>query len=524
MSIAHRASALLCLALLAGQALTTSAAPRPAPDAARAADARAALARATARMAVGGEARLRALRTLHVEAAGYRNALEQSERPEGPWVVEEIRYVEDRDVAGAKLRRTTSSRMATYEWAQTLVVSDGVVAVESADRQAPFAPGADEWLALGPERVLLTALDAPDLAAAPDAELQSVPHHVLTFTWKSAPVRLFLNASSDLPTAVEITRPTAYDYLGIWGDVTTTVLYSAWQLVPGGLRYPMQWDVRQNGMPASSTFLTKVVPDAAPPEKGFAITEQVSAAFRAAQAHAGEVRLGRPDMPPRDVADGVVEIPGNFNATIVRQPDGVVVVEAPVSSAYSAKVLEEAERRYPGVPVKGVVTTSDAWPHLGGLREYAARGVPIYVLDVNVPIVERLLAAPFRTSPDALARKPRKADLRVVRGRTTIGSGDNRIELYPIRSETGERQMLAYFPGRRALYASDLAQPAGSAGPWAAEYYDEVRSAVERERLDVATLFAMHMTPVPWSDITGVVDRAKAPVGAAQPAAPAAAQ
>jgi hypothetical protein len=30
--------------------------------------------------------------------------------------------------------------------------------------------------------------------------------------------------------------------------------------------------------------------------------------------------------------------------------------------------------RYPGVKVKAVVTTSDAWPHLGGVREYVARG------------------------------------------------------------------------------------------------------------------------------------------------------
>jgi hypothetical protein len=38
--------------------------------------------------AQGGEAALRAIRTLQWQSKGYRNALEQSERPEGPYVTE----------------------------------------------------------------------------------------------------------------------------------------------------------------------------------------------------------------------------------------------------------------------------------------------------------------------------------------------------------------------------------------------------------------------------------------------------
>ena len=54
------------------------------------------------------------------------------------------------------------------------------------------------------------------------------------------------------------------------------------------------------------------------------------------------------------------------------------------------------------VPSPGVPATSPL------LREAVARGIPVYLLDRNVPIVERALDAPHTRHPDALARSPRK--------------------------------------------------------------------------------------------------------------------
>ena len=157
----------------------------------------------------------------------------------------------------------------------------------------------------------------------------------------------------------------------------------------------------------------------------------------------------------QEIAPGVVLVRGSWNTTFVRQPDGMLIIEAPISSGYSAQALDEAARRFPGVPVKGVVTTSDSWPHLGGVREYVARGIPVYALDLNRPILERLLAAPYGETPDLLARAPKAATFKWIAGRTVIGSGDTRVELYPIRGENGERMLMAYFPAHRLLYASD---------------------------------------------------------------------
>jgi hypothetical protein len=196
--------------------------------------------------------------------------------------------------------------------------------------------------------------------------------------------------------------------------------------------------------------------------------------------------------------------------TLVRQSDGVVVLEAPISAGYSARVLEEAERRFPGVPVKAVVTTSDSWPHIGGIREYAARGIPVYLLDHNVAQIRRALESPHRLHPDALARAPRKPILRPVSGRTVLGDSPNpnRIELLPARTETGERMMLAFLPESGLLYASDLFQ-AGRGGP--PEYAWEVADVARREKLHVRTVFAMHSDPTPWEKLLELVAAAQKP-------------
>ena len=462
--------------------------------------------------AMGGEAKLRAIRTLRTEGIGYRNALEQSERPDGPYIVEFQKVTELRDLQSKQLRRTTSNQTATYEYTETTIVSDGAVASAfNGGRLSPGQPGAEEWLMLAPERLLINALEASGLRGEPDVTLQNVPHHVLSFRWDNTPARLFLNQHTGLPTALEITRPYAYDYLSVWGDVTTRIYYSFWTLKEGGIRYPLQWNIEQNGMPSRELFLTKVEFNASLAPDSFTIPDEVKAAYRRRlEAQGQDLRLGRPDQPIREIVGGVVQIPGNFNTAIIRQDDGLIILEAPVSSAYSIKVIEEAARRFPNLPIKAAISTSDAWPHIGGVREYVARGIPVYVLDVNQPILKRLLEAPHRARPDMQAQHPRRPDFRVVSDRVVVGKGTNRMVVYPIRTETGERMMMVYFPEHRLLYASDLAQPFNN-GDWIPQYLSELNDAVRRENLSVERAFAMHMTPIGWSDLIAEINRATAP-------------
>ncbi|MEQ9568573.1 MAG: hypothetical protein RLN75_00150, partial [Longimicrobiales bacterium] len=81
--------------LLALQATGPAASPEPTPPRAPAV----ALVEA-ALEAMGGEARWRALGSIRIESTGHQHALEQSERPEGPWLTTYLQTSELRDLEG----------------------------------------------------------------------------------------------------------------------------------------------------------------------------------------------------------------------------------------------------------------------------------------------------------------------------------------------------------------------------------------------------------------------------------------
>jgi len=282
--------------------------------------------------------------------------------------------------------------------------------------------------------------------------------------------------------------------------VTTRVYYSFWWL-QGGIHYPLQLDLFRNDLPERSTTITKIEFNPSLPQDTFTISAAGREAFAAvARLTIDDRPLGMTSRPAQEPAPGIVIVPGAWNTAIVRQPDGIVILEAPMSSGYSVKLLAEADRRFPGAPVKAVITTSDAWPHIGGLREYVARGIPIYIPDRNVPLVQRFINAPRTQYPDALAKSPRQPVYHEVRGHITIGSGPNRMEIYPMRGETSERQMMVYFPEHKLLYGSDTFQKTPDGKYFYTQTISEVAAAVEREHLVVENFFMMHMRLTPWQD------------------------
>jgi len=468
---------------------------------------------------MGGEERLRAMRSIRLEGSGHRNELEQSERAEGPWLINYFQFDERCDFEKNKLRRSsklrTVARLDSYE--NDIIVSSGVVAEMHGDRLTPGdleqKEESESRMALGPERLLVHALDAKDLADGENLVMQGVPHHVVRFSWRGVPIRVYFNGETGLPTAVEWVSQHSDTFWGVWGDVTTRVLYSAWNVFPGGLRFPMQWDTERNGLPAGALMIGRITIDPELPATTFAIPDDVAKARPVLRWSVLEGRsLPSPQRPPVVIDDGIIEFLDDWNVTLVRQNDGIVVLEAPIASSFSAQVLAEARRRFPGLPVKAVVSTSDSWPHIGGLREYVAEGIPIYVLDRNRPILERLLSAPHRIAPDKLAKHPQMPKWHFISHAEQIGDDANRLTIYPYRTEGAERMMMVDIPERHLLYTGDLVQPLSPEGTsWFPGYLLETAEAVAREKLVVDRVFGMHIGPTPWSTIGSAIDKARAP-------------
>ena len=96
---------------------------------------------------------------------------------------------------------------------------------------------------------------------------------------------------------------------------------------------------------------------------------------------------------------------------------------------------------------------------------------------------------------------------KIVATKQEIGAGVNRMEVYPLRGAATERQYMVYFPAHHLLYASDTLALNDDGTLYDPELVYEVAQAVKRENLIVDTVFAMHQGPMPWEQVTALIEK-----------------
>jgi hypothetical protein len=328
---------------------------------------------------------------------------------------------------------------------------------------------------------------------------------VVAFTWQRVPVRLFLNPFNHLPDAVETTQE-FQDFWYFWGDVRQRIYFDNWKVVQG-IGFPTNLVEERNRVVWSSEQALNIEFNVAIDDKAFAMDAG------AAKQSAHLVGWNRSFKVKTDtaLASGIDLFPGAWNSTIVKEPDGIVILEAPISGLYTQGVIEEARKRYPGTPIKAVLSTSDSWPHTGGVRTAVAQGLPVFILDLNRPLLDRMVSAPHTLDPDALERSTNSKTPKwtIVSKKEVIGSGENRMELYPLRGASTERQYMVYFPEHHLLYASDTLALNDDGSLYDPELMSEVAQAVTREKLTVDKVYAMHQGPMAWQQVMSLIEKAR---------------
>jgi hypothetical protein len=470
--------------------------------------------------AMGGEALLRSIRTVEFYGVGERQMVEQSERPTGPYLLDHFALHEIEDLDGRRL--WTDQQDQGYAsngwWLQkttpddtTTIVNGSIVALVGSNGKQQYAGSSgisliQEQLALGPERLLLTALSARDLRSLPDVTLHGMLHRVVAFTWNGVPCRLFINASTMLPWKLSYTR--AYDdyiFYSPWGDVTTDVVFTEWSLERNGLHYPREWTYRRLGLPDQQISITSLRFNV-PLDPAKMTVDPSIVASAPAPRRISRLRFGGKSLRAVTLGPDFVQVPSSWNVEFVNQPDGVIVIEAPIGSNYAKQAFAFARSHF-HKRIKGVITTSDSFPHIAGVRQAVAEGIPIYALDLNLPILRRLIAAPHHLLPDDLARAPRPAQIIAITGKTIVGSGVSSIEILPYRTATAERQMMVYMPAARLLYTSDLFSPDGNGGWFTPQYLSEFISTCHRYGISPNVIFGMHYPATKYDDVANWLNR-----------------
>ena len=463
--------------------------------------------------AMGGRERLQQLNSVRVQTVNHTQLMEQSYR-QAPFIDSYERGHVTLDLANQRLLAETTLTWPEADPNQsdsdtTMVVGSegGVYHTKFGDSPCSLADldASRQALALGPARLLLTAAGASDLHYEAPQLIRSTSHAVVAFTWRHIPVRILLNPFNHLPDAVETTQ-VFHDFWYFWGDVRQRIYFDNWKLVEG-ITYPSNSVEERNGAIWRSTQALNIEFNVPLDAKTFDMTAG------AAKQSAASPGWNRPFSPKQAtaLAPGIDLFAGSWNSTIVKEPDGVVILEAPISGMYTQGVIKEARRRYPGRPINAVLSTSDSWPHTGGLRQAVALHLSVYILDLNRPLLERMMSAPHTLEPDALEKSTgaQGAQWKIVAGKEELGRGANRIELYPLRGASTERQYMVYFPEHRLLYASDTLALNDDGSLYDPELMYEVAQAVKRENLIVDTVFAMHQGPMPWEQVIALIEKSR---------------
>jgi hypothetical protein len=463
--------------------------------------------------AMGGRQRLAGIHSASYDTIGHQALTEQSYRQQ-PFITS---YERDNVTVDFDQQRVVRDVHLTWPESDphtenvdvTLIATPqgGVYHSKQGDSPCSLADLDDtgDTLALGPERLLLNAAAAGDLHYAPAQWLRATPHSVVEFTWQGTPVKVLLNAYNHLPDALERTR-TFKDFWFAWGDVNQRIYFDNWHVVQGVV-FPTNRIDQRNGVWFASTQVLNPTFNASVDDKRFAMDPAVAA--KSAQSK-GWNRVFS-DKKRVELAPGIELYQGSWNTTLIKQNDGILVLEAPISPGYVQGILAKVSSEYPGVPIKGVLSTSDSWPHIAGVRQAVAEGVPVYALDLNRPLLDRLIDAPHRLRPDDLQQHPKPAHWITVGGRLELGEGANKVVLYPLRGASTERQYMVYFPQQKLLYASDTLALNQDKSLYDPELMYEVAQAVAREHLQVNTVYAMHEGPTPWADVQRQIDKAMLP-------------
>jgi hypothetical protein len=465
--------------------------------------------------AMGGRDRLQQVASVRLQTVGHALLAEQSYR-QAPFLSSYERGHVTMDLANQRL--LTESKLTWPESDPdqsdsdtTLVVGPdgGVYHTKFGDSPCSLSDldAAREALALGPARILMTAAAASDLHFEAPEILRSTSHAVVAFSWRHIPVRVVLNPFNHLPDAVETTQ-VFHDFWYFWGDVRQRIYFDNWKLIEG-ITFPTNLIEERNGVAWRSTQALNVEFNVQLDEKAF---EMTAGAVKQSAASPGwnrpfNVKQSTP------LAPGIDLFAGSWNATIVKEPDGIIILEAPISGLYTQGVFREARKRHPSMPINGVLSTSDSWPHSGGVRQAVALGLPVYILDLNQPLLDKMMSAPHTIEPDALqkSKNPHVPHWKIVAKKQEVGGGANRIELYPLRGASTERQYMVYFPEHHLLYASDTLALNDDGSLYDPELMYEVAQAVKRENLIVDTVFAMHQGPMPWEQVTVLIEKSRHP-------------
>jgi len=162
-----------------------------------------------------------------------------------------------------------------------------------------------------------------------------------------------------------------------------------------------------------------------------------------------------------ELAPGLWFLGGStHNSVVVEQQSGVVIIEAPLDEERSDAVLAKVRELVPAKPIVAVINTHAHFDHAGGLRTYAAAGIPVISHARNVKFYQRAWKRPRTLNPDRLALSRRAPKFRSFTTKLALADRKHPIEIHAIEgSGHNDAFALVYLPADKVLVEADAWTP-----------------------------------------------------------------
>jgi glyoxylase-like metal-dependent hydrolase (beta-lactamase superfamily II) len=275
----------------------------------------------------------------------------------------------------------------------------------------------------------------------------------------------------------------------------------------GGVKLPHKITIRKLGQPYSEVQYSSAAVNDTGADATFAVPASANEEAMKAITD-GEYS----PVTITKIADGVHFARAySHNSMVVEFPSYLAVVEAAYTDAQSATLARVLNDQFPGKPIRYAAVTHHHYDHTGGVRGLAAAGAEILAEKGHEQELRMIVETPHTNPPDALenAKKAGKAGgLKLYEGKLVLSEGKQTLELYPVTGNPHvEPMVLAYVPGARALFQSDLWFPGlgAPAGPEAVH----LLQSIDALKLPVATHVGGHGGVGPHAELVKAVAAVK---------------
>jgi glyoxylase-like metal-dependent hydrolase (beta-lactamase superfamily II) len=293
--------------------------------------------------------------------------------------------------------------------------------------------------------------------------------------------------------------------VGFTGDTVVEGIYSDYKEF-AGVKFPMRIVQQQGGFPILDLTVAGVEPNST-----------AALDFRGNPQRGG---AGGPTTPAaaavqiqtEKIGDGLWFLnSGAPQSLLVEFKDYVVIIEAPTGDERSMATIAEAKRMFPNKPVKYVVNTHHHSDHSGGIRAYAAEGIPIITHESHKRYYEQdIFNNPHKLNPDRLARMPRAPVIEAMKEKRVLTDGNMALELHLIRGNLhSEGLLMAYVPKQKLLIQADTFTPRPGVPPLPSPspYTTNLVENVERLKLDVERVAHVHGGVDSWKEVLKAAGR-----------------